>query len=776
VATLQYVVNAIDGASGTFAKIALSAQDLNKKVDDLAKKRADIKVGLDDKTAQAGLKDLDLKLTKMKAKVTDPKVNVKGLESAFFGIGRLDVALDKIGAKSVTAHVKVDVDRSLLNRLSLGAAGKGGGGALSGFAAFLGGGGSAATGAAPGAGAGAGQGAGLLAASGPVGVGVGLIGAGLVPGVAGLGIGGLAGLGAIGGGLFGAAQAKTVLNADLANIKTITTGLKTAIGQQKTVLSQALRDANKQYSKDAAFFQPFTNFQASITGLAHTILIPLRAVMNPLTGIFTQFGKGLAALGPQFTALFRASLPFIDQFLKFMLQAGKILLPAFTQAMNQMVKSGALQQMMQGLVVLTQGLANFIVALGPGMKASAQIFARLMTQTSRVLDVLGTAFTVTAKILAIDFPADVHTGVTAVMASFDVLRHDAAVVFDTLRHDAASTGHDIAHTFDFLRHTLAGTWNMLRADAATAWDTIWRNTVTRVQNGIATVVGFFRGLPARALNALTGLGHSLYAFAHAALNEMWSGFKAVAGSVLKWLGGFVSSIISKVKSLLHIGSPSAVFHDIGVNMMLGLARGIKASAHHAANAAQGAIGGVGGVGGPGGGAPSANAALARSLYGRVMGPADWAAWNYVAMRESGWNQFARNASSGAYGIAQALPPTKYPFAGQAAGGSNPRAQITWMWNYMAQRYGGPQGAAAHERAFNWYGSGLAGGIFTRPTLIGVGERGPERVDITPSSGPGSMAETNALLRQAIALLRVAPAATSAGTARALNGAARTAIR
>lgn len=113
----------------------------------------------------------------------------------------------------------------------------------------------------------------------------------------------------------------------------------------------------------------------------------------------------------------------------------------------------------------------------------------------------------------------------------------------------------------------------------------------------------------------------------------------------------------------------------------------------------------GGVAGPGGGTAFTNEMLAYHLYHNQMSQAAWNAWNYVAMRESGWNQFARNPSSGAYGIAQALPPTKYPFAGQAAGGSNPMAQITWMWNYMQSVYGGPLGAAAHEAAFNWYGQG-----------------------------------------------------------------------
>jgi hypothetical protein len=173
------------------------------------------------------------------------------------------------------------------------------------------------------------------------------------------------------------------------------------------------------------------------------------------------------------------------------------------------------------------------------------------------------------------------------------------------------------------------------------------------------------------------------------------------------------------------------------NMMTATMEADMTAAMKAARAAaMAAARSSGGHAGPGGGAPGANAALAHRLYASQLTPASWSAWNYVAMRESGWNQFARNPSSGAYGIAQALPPTKYPFAGQAAGGSNPTAQITWMWNYMRGRYGGPLGAEAHEMAFNWYGRGLKRGLFTRPTVIGVGERGPEEVSVTPAGRGG----------------------------------------
>lgn len=72
-------------------------------------------------------------------------------------------------------------------------------------------------------------------------------------------------------------------------------------------------------------------------------------------------------------------------------------------------------------------------------------------------------------------------------------------------------------------------------------------------------------------------------------------------------------------------------------------------------------------------------------------------WN----KESGWNTFAQNKSSGAYGIPQALPGSKMASAG-ADWASNPATQITWGLGYIAGRYGAPCGAWGHSQAKGWY--------------------------------------------------------------------------
>jgi septal ring factor EnvC (AmiA/AmiB activator) len=72
-------------------------------------------------------------------------------------------------------------------------------------------------------------------------------------------------------------------------------------------------------------------------------------------------------------------------------------------------------------------------------------------------------------------------------------------------------------------------------------------------------------------------------------------------------------------------------------------------------------------------------------------------WN----QESGWLTNATNPSSGAYGIAQALPPGKYADTG-SDWLTNYRTQIDWGLGYIGNRYGSPCGAWSHEVSNNWY--------------------------------------------------------------------------
>jgi hypothetical protein len=72
-------------------------------------------------------------------------------------------------------------------------------------------------------------------------------------------------------------------------------------------------------------------------------------------------------------------------------------------------------------------------------------------------------------------------------------------------------------------------------------------------------------------------------------------------------------------------------------------------------------------------------------------------WN----EESGWNVYAENPSSGAYGIPQALPGSKMASAGPDWQ-TDATTQITWGLQYIQSTYGSPCAAWSHEEADGWY--------------------------------------------------------------------------
>lgn len=75
-------------------------------------------------------------------------------------------------------------------------------------------------------------------------------------------------------------------------------------------------------------------------------------------------------------------------------------------------------------------------------------------------------------------------------------------------------------------------------------------------------------------------------------------------------------------------------------------------------------------------------------------------WGYadsLVSRESGWNPNAVNKSSGACGLAQALPCSKVP-----GNPYNPIDSLNWMNGYVNGRYGGWAGAYNFWQANHWY--------------------------------------------------------------------------
>ncbi|WP_055527004.1 transglycosylase SLT domain-containing protein [Streptomyces graminilatus] len=101
-------------------------------------------------------------------------------------------------------------------------------------------------------------------------------------------------------------------------------------------------------------------------------------------------------------------------------------------------------------------------------------------------------------------------------------------------------------------------------------------------------------------------------------------------------------------------------------------------------------------------ATPASASNAKAIAHKLIpNDAQFNAFSHIVEHESGWNVAATNASSGAYGLVQALPGSKMASAG-SDWRTSAATQIEWGLKYMNQRYGSPVGAWNFWQAHHWY--------------------------------------------------------------------------
>jgi TP901 family phage tail tape measure protein len=331
------------------------------------------------------------------------------------------------------------------------------------------------------------------------------------------------------------------------------------------------------------------------------------------------------------------------------------------------------------------------------------------------------------------------------------------VAWSTVYNTLAIAWHLISGAFSVFLDLITGHWR-------TAWEDIKRMAVS-IWGNLKAIFGTWAR---EALNVLKSVGSNL-------LEGLKNGVLNVMRGIGSWLyNNIVKPIIDHVKHFFGINSPSTVFAEIGGHMITGLIRGLMHDPKALVGkifgglpAALGAIVGKGIVaisqlpqkalealgavsgqiqsfaGGLPGGTPGKNVQIGR-MMASAMGWGDgnnWASLFNLWMGESGWNNMARNPSSGAFGIPQSLPASKM---GPAAVAGNAAAQIAWGLNYIKQVYGSPANAYAKwlSRSPHWYGIGTAA---AQKGWAVVGDRGPELMYMQGGEGVLSNRDTNRVL-------------------------------
>lgn len=179
------------------------------------------------------------------------------------------------------------------------------------------------------------------------------------------------------------------------------------------------------------------------------------------------------------------------------------------------------------------------------------------------------------------------------------------------------------------------------------------------------------------------------------------------GSAFKWIGKAIKSFSSWIKK--YIGDDPAKEEKAGpFKGMLSTVWGawrkhIKDKMDEAKDSSADALS----EDIKGGGTPTKNLTLGKKMM-IAAGYADreWPALKRLWEGESGWSHTAENATSGAYGIPQALPGSKMADVG-ADWRTNAATQIKWGLQYIKGRYGSPSNALKFwmNQSPHWYADG-----------------------------------------------------------------------
>jgi tape measure domain-containing protein len=224
---------------------------------------------------------------------------------------------------------------------------------------------------------------------------------------------------------------------------------------------------------------------------------------------------------------------------------------------------------------------------------------------------------------------------------------------------------------------------------------------------------------------------------------MLDGVRA-AGS---WAASVGGKIVSAVKGYFGIKSPSTRMMAVGRNLITsvfkamvdhnpvpimgkifgGMPEALGALADKGLialkNLPKKALNALGGLGGAIGGKISGLLGLGGAKLGGGLSAAE----RWIIMHESGGRTSAQNPTSTAFGLGQLLIANRVHYGkilGVSPNTTNYNDQLSMFRMYVRDRYGNANNAQAFWESHGWYGTG---GLVSKASLIGAGEKGPERV-------------------------------------------------
>ena len=191
---------------------------------------------------------------------------------------------------------------------------------------------------------------------------------------------------------------------------------------------------------------------------------------------------------------------------------------------------------------------------------------------------------------------------------WDDFKRGTEIAYDAVKEKISSTWNTIKTAVETaanaVKDAVARAWDEAKRKTNEVWDAVkdavsgaWDSIKSAVSGKIGEVVGAVRELPGKITGALGGLGSLLYNAGLDLIQGLANGIRDAAGRAVGAAKGVVSDAVSGAKRLLGISSPSKVFmgigQDVGAGLVIGLdksTKSVRTAAESLANTTIGQIG------------------------------------------------------------------------------------------------------------------------------------------------------------------------------------------
>ncbi|MDY2941437.1 MAG: phage tail tape measure protein [Varibaculum sp.] len=270
---------------------------------------------------------------------------------------------------------------------------------------------------------------------------------------------------------------------------------------------------------------------------------------------------------------------------------------------------------------ITQGIKDFFAGFTGGATIDFSMFQPLIDIFGKMRDTVITAWPVIVDVFnqiktlllpAIQFAQQYVLNIITVMmgvlsGAFTVIKGIFQVISGVLSGDWSKAWEGIKNIFagvwTAIKAIITGVWGIIKQALSAglntvrnlwtnAWNNIksfvstaWNGITGAISRGISTAVAFIRQLPGRIKSGLGNLGGLLAGAGRQLIQGLINGIKNMMSAAVNVAKNVGRSVVSGVKGLLGIHSPSRVFADIGSMVGAGFIQGLDKMAGRVEDAA-----------------------------------------------------------------------------------------------------------------------------------------------------------------------------------------------